>query len=587
MPVMELERRLFTLLLLVGLAVAGLAGACSGPDDGGPGAPGRGIYVPLSWQTARAVDGHQVHVVTHKVKCAACHALGADAIGPVVPKRCGECHAKETELVHAEEQARAKFGPGATSDCTSCHAFTVELGRQPAHATAQVHGPGDCARCHASASGDVPAVTVHHTEACTACHQPHDDAQPKSAPCETCHADITTEHAARGHTISEACVTCHQSQHARADVARATCVECHAREQPIVAKTALFDGGHRECVGCHRPHSFDAASSVECTSCHDALNVLGGARVAAHRACESCHAPHDVANSPAKACARCHTGVHPDHPHKGTAGTCVGCHDAHPSSAHASSRARACSTCHQVAAADDGFHAGVGCKKCHEPHHFVRALDETAICSTCHRAEVTHASTNAGHRACADCHRGLPHRPEALQIGCATCHGGVHAQAAQGHSDCVTCHEAHSGAVERECRSCHAVEHRAAPRGHQACLDCHGPHDGSVSKACASCHAEQAGTPHGKLRNNCSDCHRPHGPGGTASPPACSTCHAPAKLMGLHSVKQHGRCGDCHAPHGEPPGAMRSQCLECHQKQINHFVDAPNCASCHLFGEVH
>jgi hypothetical protein len=567
--------------------------ACSGGDSPHAPHPGRGVYIPASWSDVRKVAGHDVHVVQKQVACSSCHTFGDDEIGPVTAQRCAKCHEKEARLSHAPEQARERLGGAARSDCTLCHRFSdaplvgaVEAKPGGAELGQHLHQAGDCAHCHLTAQDDTAAVQVHAKQQCLDCHRPHEDATPQSGPCAQCHQDITPTHAVHGKSPNQVCTTCHQQQHAPAAAALETCAECHAKQQPLVPASALFDAGHQECVGCHRPHEFAKEKAAPCRGCHETVRVLAQAKVPAHQQCTSCHNPHDVRGSPDQACARCHQSQKPDHPKKGLAGSCVGCHDPHPAFGHENARVGACSTCHQAAHKDTAFHAGVDCKRCHAPHDFVRELSDHRACESCHAAQLASAAHRSGHQACEGCHVGLPHHPTLPMAGCQTCHAGEAAEVAQGHARCTGCHEPHGGAQSAACSSCHKQEHATAPAGHQTCNKCHDAHSGSAAAApCASCHAAEAKTDHGRISANCQDCHRPHGPLGPASPPACTACHQRDKLAGLHQVDKHSQCNRCHTGHGEAPGARRDGCLSCHQDRKQHFPDAPSCSSCHLFGK--
>jgi hypothetical protein len=579
--------------LLAALLMAAVA-ACADADShgAGSGAHGLGVYVPAEWQTARKASGHQVHVVDKQIACTKCHELTGDSIGSVTPERCGACHEKQARIEHAAKQAQKRFGAAARADCTTCHAFTLEgTGHEPAVSTGTEleaplgHAAGDCKRCHAQRQGAIPAVEVHGTNECLRCHRPHEHDKPQSAPCPTCHSDVTTSHAAQGKSPSAACSLCHQHQHAPAAEARGGCAACHATQSPIVPKTATFAEGHSECVGCHRPHQFEKAKAVACRSCHEDVHVLGAQRVREHAECKSCHTPHDVSGSPERACAKCHADKHPDHPRRGVAGTCVGCHDPHPTNARLDARAQRCSSCHQVAASDKDFHGGTDCKKCHQPHDFVRTLAEKPACTDCHAKQVGLVRAVSGHQGCQGCHAGLPHRPKALAVGCDSCHARQHGEVKAGHAQCTSCHEPHGGAFSTSCKSCHTAEHQSAPAGHKECVKCHQPHSGSTAKVrCASCHAAEAKTAHGQRVPSCQSCHRAHGPAGVARPPACTSCHQKSALSGLHAEAKHQECQRCHTGHGEAaPGSERATCLGCHTERKNHFPDAPRCINCHLF----
>jgi hypothetical protein len=567
--------------------------ACSSGDSSPTPHPGLGVYIPSIWTQVREVRGHRVHVVDRAVPCRSCHTLGDTEIGPVAFDRCGSCHAEEATIRHAPSQALAVLGKESPSDCTLCHRFTEGPSRGATETTpagalldAHAHEPQDCAHCHLVPQGKIPAVRVHETEACVDCHRPHQDAKPQAAPCAGCHTQISTSHALAGKAPNEVCTTCHQKQHARASEALGACLDCHREHEPKVPETALFAGGHLECVGCHRPHDFARAAATSCRGCHEGLLVLGGARVTAHGACTNCHAPHDVKGSPELACKNCHGKLDSDHPAHGKSTGCVGCHDPHPSFQHRTAVASDCSFCHQAATSDTSFHEGVKCKSCHVPHDFVRDLGDHRACAACHEKELALVSHRSGHQACQGCHRGLPHQPKLLQAGCETCHQKERAQTNAGHARCAGCHEPHAGAVSTTCGSCHRAEQASAPAGHQACRNCHEAHTGSPAAApCAKCHEPEARTAHGAISATCESCHRPHGPRGVAKAPACTTCHERATLGGLHQVSRHSTCTNCHGGHGDKPGARREGCLSCHTDRKQHFPDAPSCSSCHLFGK--
>jgi hypothetical protein len=512
-------------------------------------------------------------------------------MGAVSPSRCATCHAARSNIQHAARLAQARFGPGVHADCVNCHAFTIDSQSNPALDSAdggalEAYEPSQCARCHEQAQGRIPAVTVHATTACLNCHRPHQDAKPVSAPCVSCHSAIATSHATLGKTPNETCQTCHTHQHAPAADALATCADCHSKVLPIVPATALFAGGHSACVSCHVPHDFAAKQAIPCRSCHATVLVLAEAKVPEHAQCMSCHQPHDVKQSALASCKNCHWDVHSDHPERAGLGGCLTCHDVHPERVQTATIASSCSSCHRQAASDHAFHDGASCQSCHTPHHFELKLAQHAACQSCHQKELTLTALRIGHTACEGCHSGLPHDPGVGSAVCSTCHAAAAREVNAGHQKCIGCHEPHSGGVATPstCKNCHRQEAATAPAGHQLCTGCHQPHSGSQVKAvCSSCHAAEAATAHGGLATGCLTCHRPHGPSGVATAPACTTCHALATLPGLHEKPQHRACVNCHGGHGDAPNAARDACLTCHTDRRNHFPDAPRCANCHLF----
>src|SRR5688572_11075143 len=174
------------LWLVVALIIAVIV-ACS--DSGVPGVQGgpvgRGVYVQASWQGARTMPGHQIHVVEEKIPCVKCHELSDRVVGGVSPQRCGSCHEKEAKFEHASAQAHARFGPDVKADCTTCHGFALEgSGHAALDAGAgEAYLASDCARCHSTRQGEVPAMTVHGSGECVTCHTPHDAPGPEPGAC--------------------------------------------------------------------------------------------------------------------------------------------------------------------------------------------------------------------------------------------------------------------------------------------------------------------------------------------------------------------------------------------------------------------
>lgn len=594
------KRQAVSTWALVAMLVIAVLAACADKEPSKKGQWGEGVYIDKAFAIAREVTGHRIHVVKEKIECSKCHAPSETGMGPVTPDRCVSCHEKEGRIEHAHAQAEQRFGPGTKAICTTCHAFTLEGTK---HDEAMLKGApprvlmdggagkfafgiesyeaSDCKRCHATAQGQTPAVVVHGTQPCLSCHKPHEGA-PQSAPCDGCHKEIATTHASAGKTLVEVCSTCHEHRHAPAKDALGTCTECHATHEPIIPATALFDKGHTACTGCHKPHDFDAKQAVPCRSCHEELNVIGGGRIGAHNGCTNCHSPHDVKASAFGACANCHKDVHSDHPAQ--QGACITCHDPHPTRVAATVDVRTCTTCHKIADTDHGAHRNTDCTKCHKPHAFGLELANTTLCSDCHSERVHETAVNQGHQTCTNCHAGLPHHPEVDKVACSSCHHKQAGLVNAGHKQCIGCHEPHSGAQGTACASCHKAERQSAPSGHQACTNCHEPHAGLPTlKACPDCHQSEQHSAHGQVSTGCQTCHRPHGPKGVAAVPACTSCHKPSELPGLHAESKHQPCTQCHSGHNDPKAMARSVCVTCHKDRDHHFPESPRCVGCHLF----
>jgi hypothetical protein len=528
------------------------------------------------WRETAMKLGHDVHGrLEQRTTCKCCHLGEVKGFGEPLDRVCAECH----------DNIRVTITGMGKMHCLSCHDPSASGGmliRESAW---------ECKKCHSKDQGDKLAIDVHAGEDCSNCHRPHAEPWTLLRKCTECHVGHETFHGAAARdadggapraiaphdagTFSGepmACATCHKP-HEVGGNASGRCYECHAQRNPVSFTPATtFAGGHERCTTCHAPHGGEKAGPRECRSCHTTIATMDGRASEGHAKCTSCHRPHDVRGTPRAACMGCHLSVHPEHPDKGEG--CVGCHDVHPGG-----RSRAvvpaagatapppawfpkapspvtCSRCHTKAGNDLGFHAGTTpCKGCHAPHRFTAA--SAPGCATCHAQKVAAATAAAGH----------------------------------GHADCKACHQAHAPKAARPaCGSCHAAEAKTAPAGHAECRACHDAHPTSRTPktTCATCHAQKKAGPHGGV--GCVSCHRPHGPDAPAGPPGpasrpdCLSCHATAKLGGMHAVAGHATCGSCHGAH-KAPSSTRATCLGCHADRKEHEPTAAVCSGCHGFGK--
>jgi hypothetical protein len=124
----------------------------------------------------------------------------------------------------------------------------------------------------------------------------------------------------------------------------------------------------------------------------------------------------------------------------------------------------------------------------------------------------------------------------------------------------------------------------SAPKGHADCAKCHEKHTFKAPEVtkCATCHSDRIGVHSKNVKGSCLTCHRPHGPLGVASPPACLSCHDRGKLPSLHQKSGHAKCTACHSSHKGPNGD-RKTCTACHKDRANHEPDSPTCLGCHVF----
>jgi hypothetical protein len=511
----------WTLVAAFVVVAAGIAGLLAVLAHGPPGVPPE--LVPASWAEYKTSAGHEAHVEQGRAACKDCHDYEREGFKNPGIAPCGRCHSKQA--AHGHPGVGASAAAGATKiGCLECHSFAPNK------------SPATCIGCHSRPQGTLTAIHEHRETDCSRCHTMHAEPFTKSADCASCHEERASVHSQ--HANSRGCEDCHAA-HTPAIAAMSTCNTCHA--QPAGPKPA----GHDACITCHKPHDFVAGGAAACLGCHGPKPTLASADVTAHTVCTNCH-EHHAPTTAASSCERCHSNIRVSHDDRGA---CIGCHVPH---AESEAKVAPCTSCHvKVAFADTSAHkGGVHCVSCHAGHDFTPPA-KPAICTKCHATEVTAAATN------------------------------------RGHADCTTCHgpSTHAPAPAPTCGNCHAKERASAPQGHQKCLGCHDAHAGAplAQVACSSCHTQQAASQHAAVPGGCETCHRPHGPGGVASPPACTNCHARAQLPALHSVQAHAQCSSCHASH-EPPRSDRASCTgSCHADRRDHQPQAQVCTGCHVF----
>src|SRR5262245_16416182 len=223
--------------------------------------------------------------------------------------------------------------------------------------------------------------------------------------------------------------------------------------------------------------------------------------------------------------------------------------------------------------------AAHGCESCHGPGqahvdddakgHIVKfgevsGAQVSQTCLTCHNR-----GTHAGWEGSAH---------ESRHLSCTTCHS-VHypkstaSQLVKNNETalCATCHRVQVTKTER------AVAHMPVREGKMTCSSCHNPH-GSISnvkalrtgssivESCTSCHTEMRGPvlfEHAPVRENCATCHDPHGSSNdrmlvVRMPMLCQRCHVatrhPSTLYDKDEIKTNksnrmfGRsCVNCHS----------------------------------------
>ena len=299
-----------------------------------------------------------------------------------------------TYLPYASSTLKAAPGQptGASLMCLSCHDGTIALGDVLTRATpiAMSGGvttlPPGTSRLGTDLSDDHPVSFVYSAALaasrgelvdpatltgrvrldaggrlqCTACHDPHDDANgkflvmpnPASALCQACHVKnywATSDHRNSGATwngtppnpwphtqastvAANACENCHRPHTAggklrllNASAEEANCFSCHNANvalrnvqsefnklsiHPVASTTGVHDptepvvvqGRHVECVDCHNPHAARAGAGVPAGPLEGVRGIsLGGTAIepatAEYQICFRCHA--DSTNKPA------------------------------------------------------------------------------------------------------------------------------------------------------------------------------------------------------------------------------------------------------------------------------------------------
>lgn len=264
-----------------------------------------------------------------KLDCAECHDAALtvrhpkNALGPVKPQVCHDCHEDEFKAIADSVHGRRASGERAIKDCTSCHGslHTVHKSGDPASPLSAIHQIQTCGRCHEDvlenyersehARGLLKSGLVDGAPSCSSCHGKH-DVHAKDDP------RAKTHHGA----IGETCGSCHKSI---------------LKDWQDSAHGALLRAGKEgpDCASCHTPHAIKRPDTAKvrdevadrCGTCHERVDRsfhdsfhgkssgLGNPKAAV---CSDCHTPHlNLGKSNPK------SSVHPDN----LAKTCGACHE--------------------------------------------------------------------------------------------------------------------------------------------------------------------------------------------------------------------------------------------------------------------
>jgi DmsE family decaheme c-type cytochrome len=270
---------------------------------------------------------------------------------------------------------------------------------------------------------------------------------------------------------------------------------------PLAAAAPEAPPGARQAGG-------DYAGQATCLSCHEDRAYAGTAHSrafnertpAASQGCESCHGPGRAhAESGDPSLIRRFSAMAP----ADVAETCTSCHN----------RAS-----HALWDGSQHDQRNVGCASCHSVHAakgapLLKAQDQRALCSTCHRNVVNrthrfnHMPLREGALTCSSCHN--PHgstNVRLLRVGttvdesCQSCHADKrgpylweHAPVAE---SCVTCHDPHGSNNDRMlvskqpflCQRCH-VTSRHPPTVYDGYLLQNSQNANKIfGRACTNCH---------------------------------------------------------------------------------------------------
>lgn len=249
---------------------------------------------------------------------------------------------------------------------------------------------------------------------------------------------------------------------------------------------------------------------------------------------------------------------------------------------------RFCQTCHDVAPEIavwmESEHRQVRCQQCHhseledglrilevyvaggntEPRHAPVDVHSCAKCHASHDPRWPAIANSAGHRIhtekahlpCTACHGKQMHFDRPARQTCETCHVGVTTGASHAANHCLACHNFLT------------TEDTIRPQ-RSDCLRCHRNQDRPVVI-----------DPTAPMQFSCAACHRPHD---TNKLIACTDCHHPDDLAGLHSLhaqRGHVKCPSCHQPHNWV--SRRAECYACHPETRSHHPEK-SCTGCHRF----
>ncbi len=433
---------------------------------------------PLNAQTSGVEMGGVTSHAATGGQCEACHSAPWDSA--TLADRCLACHtAAVDQLADPTSLHGALKGLETVMACRTCHvehrgAAADLTNLDPTtfphdavgytlagHATLAGGRPFACADCHTE------KLSVFDVAVCATCHRETDAAYMQGhvadfgAACLGCHDGADRYGKQRfdhnrlpfpltGKHVGAACAGCHADARTAADLQAApqACAGCHQGDDTHKGQFGT------DCGACHKTEGWKPATFDHSKSAFP----LTGKHVAAR--CESCHVGQ-VFKGTAKTCIGCHQK---DDTHKGQFGTdCGACHK--------TEGWKPATFDHAVSTFPlTGKHVAARCESCHVGQVF---KGTAKTCAGCHQDPAYHLA--AFGTACADCHTADAWRPARYDRP----HTFPLNHGESGVSSCKTCHPAQLKAYT--CYGCHEHTPAEIQRKHVEegipdfanCMKCH------------------------------------------------------------------------------------------------------------------
>ncbi|MCB0804357.1 MAG: cytochrome c3 family protein [Bacteroidales bacterium] len=551
--------------------------------------------------------------------------------GAHVETDCVECHSNGYE--------------GTPVNCDACHMEAFNQTTNPNHVQEGI--PNDCAQCHTTDPGWVPAtfpihddyypLTGGHAEIsndCFACHEGTYTNTPNA--CASCHQDDYNSSSNPNHNalgLVNECELCHTTnpdwepaafpvhddyyvlQGAHVAIA-SDCYECHEGNYTTTPNS---------CFGCHAdlynqttdPNHQTAQFPTDCETCHTQtawepanfnhdgmyFPIYSGEHEGEWDQCSDCH--NNPTNYAIFQCLTCHPQGEMDDEHEGMSGytyNSIACLECHPDGSSAGFD-------HNTTNFPlTGAHTSVDCFSCHEGSY----TNTPNECAGCHIDDFNQA-TDPNHiesgfpQECEICHSTEPGWTPASYSG----HDDIYPlTGAHSTTSCFDCHEGNYTNTPNECAGCHQDNYNQSTNPNHNTL--------GLTNECELCHTtnpnwQPAAFPvhndfypltgaHSTIADDCFDCHEGNY---NTTPNTCFGCHSDDYNQTNDPDHQTAQfptdCELCHTNNGWEPSTFDhdnlyfpiysgehddewNQCSDCHSNPSNYSIF--QCLTCHPQGEM-